>query len=202
MRLMVCLPIFISILYRFVSKLQLADLSCIYNLRIHDWLLKLLCSAWLIVVIIFDLFMQVYRLPSELEVTLGVIKSYSKSKLSRQDLASARKHLLLFQVWLWCSDHLPFTLLSTSIWGTWYKVLVFVFFSCLFPLALFCMSACLTECLVYFSGLFLSVWQCSVAVHYWILVSSCCYSICTSRFPFTFHLIGFLNITNTFWLLI
>ncbi|XP_039128220.1 LOW QUALITY PROTEIN: E3 ubiquitin-protein ligase SHPRH [Dioscorea cayenensis subsp. rotundata] len=40
---------------------------------------------------------QVYRLPSELEVTLGVIKSYSKSKLSRQDLASARKHLLLFQ---------------------------------------------------------------------------------------------------------
>ncbi|KAG0481686.1 hypothetical protein HPP92_012544 [Vanilla planifolia] len=40
---------------------------------------------------------EVLRHPSELEITLGVIKSYSKETLGRQGVALARKHLLLFE---------------------------------------------------------------------------------------------------------
>lgn len=40
---------------------------------------------------------QVSKSPSPLEITLGVIKTFSKKILGRQDVASARKHLLLFE---------------------------------------------------------------------------------------------------------
>lgn len=40
---------------------------------------------------------EVLRHPSELEITLRVIKSYSKTILGRQGYALARKHLLLFE---------------------------------------------------------------------------------------------------------
>ncbi|KAK8918861.1 hypothetical protein KSP39_PZI021648 [Platanthera zijinensis] len=40
---------------------------------------------------------EVSRHPSELEITLGVIRSYTKAILGRQDYALARKHLLLFE---------------------------------------------------------------------------------------------------------
>ncbi|PKA53189.1 Putative SWI/SNF-related matrix-associated actin-dependent regulator of chromatin subfamily A member 3-like 2 [Apostasia shenzhenica] len=40
---------------------------------------------------------QVLRHPSELELTLAVIKSFSKAILGRQGVGSARKHLLLFE---------------------------------------------------------------------------------------------------------
>ncbi|PKU64874.1 E3 ubiquitin-protein ligase SHPRH isoform X3 [Dendrobium catenatum] len=40
---------------------------------------------------------EVLRHPSELEITLGVIRSYSKTILGRQDYALARRHLLLFE---------------------------------------------------------------------------------------------------------
>lgn len=44
-------------------------------------------------------YQQVSKSPSELEVVLGIIKSYSKALLDKEATSAAKKHLFLLEVW-------------------------------------------------------------------------------------------------------